>query len=120
MMIAPGEGGIDARSDRRHRSTVAEATSCQRVAPPCSRAVRALSALSALCPFLYERRDQLRAESNAPMSGVGSLRASLPASPGPINHFGRDPLGPPRLRLTELLGELRECHGRLARIAVDF
>jgi len=29
-------------------------------------------------------------------------------------------LGPPRLRLTELLGELRECHGRLARIAVDF
>src|SRR6185312_14418895 len=29
------------------------ATSCQRVAPPCSRAVRALSAVSALCPFLH-------------------------------------------------------------------
>src|SRR6185437_2369521 len=88
MMIAPGQAGSDARSDRRHRSTrlgawlvstlmdkrtkrghtgqrtdrsaaggsqslgaakgdcfykthAAEATSCQRVAPPCSRAVRA-------------------------------------------------------------------------------
>src|SRR5690348_15516654 len=31
---------------------------------PDSRAVRALSAVSALCPFLHERRDQPRAESS--------------------------------------------------------
>src|SRR5579864_646076 len=28
--------------------------------PPCSRAVRALSGVSALCPFLHERRDRPR------------------------------------------------------------
>src|SRR5690349_15560667 len=56
----------------------------QQLTSACSRAVRALSGVSALCPFLNERRDQLRAESSAPMSGVGSLRASLPASRGAI------------------------------------
>src|SRR5579872_3637254 len=56
----------------------------QQLPSPCSRAVRALSWVSALCPFLHERRDQPRAESSGPMFGVGSLRASLQASPSAI------------------------------------
>src|SRR6185437_12933517 len=46
------------KSDCFYKTHAAEATSCQRVTPPCSRAVRALSGVSALCPFLHERRDQ--------------------------------------------------------------
>src|SRR5579872_3339859 len=54
----------------------------------CSRAVRALSAVSALCPFLPERRDQPRAKSSGPTFGIGSLRASGP--PRPVqSSFGR-------------------------------
>src|SRR6185437_16411497 len=70
MMIVPGEAGSDARSDPtpKHRPTGLGARWAPRswrkfwlprsnLTSPCSRAVRALSGVSALCPFLHERRD---------------------------------------------------------------
>src|SRR6185437_752760 len=43
------------KSDCFYKTHAAEASSCRRVAAPRSRAVRALSAVSALCPLLHER-----------------------------------------------------------------
>src|SRR5690348_15023502 len=46
------------KSDCSYKTRAAGATSCQRVAAPVQPSRPALSAVSALCPFLDERRDQ--------------------------------------------------------------